>query len=58
MEPVRGPVGSDIASVTPYGAYLHTAERLPNVLTTADVTIGNHDGAIGVDDTGGEGLQN
>ena len=41
--------------MAPDGADFHAAERLPHILATADVTIGHNDGAIGVDDTSGEG---
>jgi hypothetical protein len=55
MVPLRGPIWRYIASVAPDRAYLHTALRLPDVLPAADVTVGNHDAAIGVHDTSGEG---
>ena len=55
MQPVGGPVGRNVTTMAPDGADFHAAERLPDVLATADVTIGHNDGAIGVDDTSGEG---
>ena len=55
MQPVGGPVGRDVAAVAPDGADFHAAERLPDILAAADVTIGHHDGAVGVDDTSGKG---
>ena len=55
MQPVGGPVRRDVAAMAPDGADFHAAERLPDVLAAADVAIGDNDGAIGVDDTSGEG---
>ncbi len=55
MQPVGGPIGRDVTAVAPDGADFHTAERLPDILAAADVAIGDHDGAVGVDDAGGEG---
>src|SRR3954453_23714814 len=54
MEPVGGPVGSNVTPVAPDGANFHTAESLPDVVATADVTIGNNNGAGSVDDTAWE----
>ena len=54
VQPIGGPVGCNVATLAPDGADLHAAERLPDILL-ADVTIGHNDGAIGVDDTSGEG---
>src|SRR5204862_1595235 len=54
MQPTGGPVWCNVAAMSPDGADLHAAERLPDVLATADVTIGHNDGAGGVDDTSGE----
>ena len=45
MQPVGRPVGCNIAAMAPNGADLHAAERLPDILSTADVTIGHNDGA-------------
>jgi hypothetical protein len=45
----------NVTTMAPDRADFHAAERLPRVLATADVTIGHNDGAIGVDDTSGEG---
>ena len=42
MQPVSGPVGSDIAAVAPDRANLHAAERLPDVLPIGDL--------LGIDD--------
>lgn len=44
MEPIGGPVGRDVTTVTPDGADFHAAERQPDVLAAADVTIGHNDG--------------
>ena len=54
MQPVGGPIGGNVAAVTPDGAHFHAAESLPDILAAADVAIGDHDGAGGVDDAGGK----
>src|SRR5215831_340895 len=53
MQPVGGPIWSDIAAMAPYGADFHTAERLPHILASGDVSIGHNDGAGGIDDACG-----
>ena len=55
MQPVGCPIWRNVTAMAPDGADFHTAERLPDVLAAADVTIGDNNGAIGVDDTSGEG---
>ena len=55
MQPIGSPIGRDVAAMSPDGADLHAAERLPDVLAAADVTIGNNDGAGGIDNTSGQG---
>src|SRR6516164_4309742 len=51
MEPVGSPVGRHVAAVTPDGAHLHPAQRLPDGLAAADASIGNDRPTLGRDDT-------
>src|SRR5690606_6364171 len=46
MQPVRAPVGRDVAAVAPDRAQLHAAHRLPDLAALLDVCAGEDDGAV------------
>src|SRR5687768_12597409 len=50
MQPIRRPIGRDVAAVSPDGADLHAADRLPDVLTIVNLSRSNHLTSVGGDD--------
>src|SRR5262249_22504101 len=51
MEPISGPIGRHVAAVTPDGADLHPAHRLPYGLAALDRALGGDHPAVGRDDS-------
>ncbi len=50
MQPVGGPVGCHIGAMSPHTSQFLTANRLPHVLTIADIILPEDDSAVRCDD--------
>src|SRR5512147_832233 len=55
MQVVRGPVGSHIRAMTPDAADFLAADRLPNVLSVANVFAAEENGSVSRHDLRGDG---
>src|SRR5690606_24066512 len=55
MQPIRAPVGRDVAAMAPDRPELHAAHRLPDLAALFDVGAGEEDGAVVGDYLFGDG---